>query len=90
MSLCGTDQHKKQMLLRLRKIEGQVRGLHNMVEQDRNCIEVLRQITSVSGALRGVWSELVGEHMRGCVTRAVQTDDNDIIDELIDHLKKIR
>jgi DNA-binding FrmR family transcriptional regulator len=90
MSLCGTDQNKKQLLLRLRKIEGQVRGLHKMVEQDRNCIEVLRQITSVTGALRGVWTELVGEHLRGCVTRAVQTDDHAIIDELIDHLRKIR
>ena len=90
MSLCGSDEHKKRMLLRLRKIEGQVRGLHNMVEQDRNCIEVLRQITSVTGALRGVWTEVVGDHLRGCVSRAAQENDHAIIDELIDHLHKIR
>lgn len=59
-------------------------------EQDRNCIEVLRQITLVTGALRGVWTELVGEHLRGCVTRAVQDDDYGIIDEFIEHLRKIR
>lgn len=90
MSLCGTEQQKQQMLLRLRKIEGQVRGLHKMVEQDHNCIEILRQITSVHGALRGVWSEVVGEHLRGCVTRAAQDHDHVIIDELIEHLKKMR
>ena len=90
MSLCGSDEHKKRLLLRLRKIEGQVRGLHNMVEQDRNCIEVLRQITSVTGALRGVWTEVVGDHLRGCVSQAAQANDHAIIDELIDHLHKIR
>lgn len=90
MSLCGTDQDKKRLLGRLKKIEGQVRGLQAMVEKDRPCIEVLRQITSVNGALRGVWTQLVGDHLRGCVSRAALHKDQTIIDELIDHLQKIR
>lgn len=90
MSLCGTNQDKERLVSRLRRIEGQVRGLCGMVEQDRDCIEVLQQITSVSGALRGVWVQMVGDHLRGCIARAAMEQDDKLIDELIDHLQKIR
>lgn len=90
MSLCGTDQDKERLVSRLRRIEGQVRGLCGMVEQDRDCIEVLQQITSVSGALRGVWTQIVGDHLRGCIAKAAMDRDDLLIDELIEHLQKIR
>jgi DNA-binding FrmR family transcriptional regulator len=90
MSLCGTDQDKERLVSRLRRIEGQVRGLCGMVEQDRDCIEVLQQITSVSGALRGVWMQIVGDHLRGCIAKAAMDQDDKLIDELIEHLQKIR
>lgn len=90
MSLCGTDQDKERLINRLRRIEGQVRGLSNMVEKDRDCIEVLQQITSATGALRGVWMQVVGDHLRGCVTKAAIDNDEKLIDELIEHLHKIR
>lgn len=90
MSLCGTDQDKERLVSRLRRIEGQVRGLCGMVEQDRDCIEVLQQITSVSGALRGVWVQMVGDHLRGCIAKATMDQDDKLIDELIEHLQKIR
>ena len=90
MSLCGTDQDKERLVNRLRRIEGQVRGLCNMIESDRNCMEVLQQITSATGALRGVWLQVVGDHMRGCVSRAAADNDENLIDELIEHLQKIR
>ncbi|MHB8708074.1 MAG: metal-sensitive transcriptional regulator [Desulfuromonadales bacterium] len=90
MSLCGTDQDKERLVSRLRRIEGQVRGLCGMIEQDRDCIEVLQQITSVSGALRGVWVQIVGDHLRGCIAKAAMDQDEKLIDELIEHLQKIR
>lgn len=90
MSLCGTDQDKERLVSRLRRIEGQVRGLCGMVEQDRDCIEVLQQITSVSVALRGVWVQMVGDHLRGCIAKAAMDQDDKLIDELIEHLQKIR
>jgi len=90
MSLCGTIEGKKRLQSRLNKIEGQVRGINRMIEQDRDCIEVLRQINSINGALKGVWSQLVEYHLKGCVTRAVQDHDETIIDELIEHLQKMR
>lgn len=90
MSLCGTDQDKKRLIGRLRKIEGQVRGLCGMVDADRDCIEVLRQIASVSGALKGVWTQVVGDHLKGCISKAVLENDQSLIDELVEHLQKIR
>jgi len=90
MSLCGTDQDKERIVKRLRRIEGQVRGLAAMVEQDQDCIEVLRQINSVTGALRGVWTQVIGDHLRGCIAKSIADHDEKLIDELMDHLGKIR
>lgn len=75
---------------RLRRIEGQVRGLCTMVEEDKDCIEVLRQINSVTGALRGVWTQVIGDHLRGCIAKSLVDHDELLIDELMEHLRKIR
>jgi DNA-binding FrmR family transcriptional regulator len=90
MSLCGTDQDKERVVKRLRRIEGQVRGLSTMVEQDKDCIDVLRQINSVTGALRGVWTQVIGDHLRGCIAKSMIDHDEKLIEELMDHLQKIR
>ncbi|MFV0435825.1 MAG: metal-sensitive transcriptional regulator [Desulfopila sp.] len=92
MALCGTDQDKERLLKRLNRIEGQVRGLGKMIENDRDCIEVLRQIVSVSGAVRGVWIQVVGDHLRGCIKNATlqEQESDQLIDELIEHFGKIR
>lgn len=90
MSLCGSDQDKERLLQRLRRVEGQVRGLCSMIEHDRDCMEVLQQIASVSGALRGIWLQVVGDHLRGCVSQAVLEKDDKLVDELLQHLQKLR
>ena len=92
MALCGTDQDKERLIKRLNRIEGQVRGLSSMVKNDRDCIEVLRQVVSVSGAIRGVWTQMVGDHLRGCIQKATIHDDNrdQLIEELVEHLGKLR
>ena len=59
-------------LRRLRRIEGQVRGLHKMVEEDRYCADILVQVSSVQEALRGVAQELLRHHLRHCVTSVIQ------------------
>ncbi len=92
MSLCGTDQDKERLIKRLSRVEGQVKGLQKMIANDDNCIDVLRQITSASGALRGVWTQVVGDHIRGCVQRGINDNDNseELIQQLLDHLTKIK
>ncbi len=90
MAKCRNESEKRRMLARLKRIEGQVRGLQNMFEQDKPCIEVLRQIASVSGALHGVWTQAVSDHLKGCITNALVKKDEKLVDELIEHLKKIK
>lgn len=61
---------KKRNLARLKRIEGQVRGLQRMVEEDRYCADILGQIAAVHEALRGVGKELMRNHLKHCVARA--------------------
>lgn len=68
-------QIKSASLVRLRRIEGQVRGLQKMVEDERYCADVLAQIASVQEALRSVGRELLRNHLRHCVTDTLRKDD---------------
>ena len=67
----GYTQDKAAVLTRLKKIEGQARGIHKMVEDDRFCIDVLQQISAITRALQGVAIHLLDEHLRHCVVNAV-------------------
>lgn len=78
----GYTSQKEDVLGRLRRIEGQVRGLQGMVEGDRYCIDILTQVASVSKALQAVALNLLDGHMRHCVVEAAQEgDDGEKIDE---------
>jgi CsoR family transcriptional regulator, copper-sensing transcriptional repressor len=78
---------KERNLKRLRRIEGQVRGLQRMVEEERYCAEVLTQIASVHEALRGVGRELMRNHLKHCAAGAIRAGEDSaeaMYDELID------
>jgi CsoR family transcriptional regulator, copper-sensing transcriptional repressor len=75
-------------LVRLRRIEGQVRGVQRMLEDDRYCVDVLHQIESVQQALRGVARELLRDHLTHCATRAF-TEGGDARAEVIDELVEL-
>jgi DNA-binding FrmR family transcriptional regulator len=68
----GYAENKAAVLTRLRRVEGQVRGLQRMVEDDRYCIEVLEQISAASRALQAVALQLLDDHMAHCVADAVR------------------
>ena len=70
--MVGYSSSKDDVLLRLRRIEGQVRGLQRLVDEDTWCIDVLTQISSVTKALQGVGVGLLDDHIRHCVREAVQ------------------
>lgn len=76
----GYDSDKDAYLRRLRRIEGQVRGLQRMVDEDTYCIDVLTQISAVTRALQGVAVGLLDDHMRHCVADAV-SEGGDLADE---------
>jgi CsoR family transcriptional regulator, copper-sensing transcriptional repressor len=76
---------------RLRRIEGQVRGIQKMIEEDRYCADVLTQISSVHEALRSVGRELMRNHLKHCATTAIRGSDGDaeaMYDELVDLMYK--
>lgn len=78
-------------LKRLRRIEGQVRGLQRMVEGDRYCADIMTQISSVHEALRGVGRELMRNHLRHCATTAIRAGDDTaetMYDELVEMMYK--
>ncbi len=67
----GYEMTKEQLLNRLRRVEGQIRGLQQMVEADRYCIDVLTQISAVTKALQSVAVGMLDDHLRHCVADAV-------------------
>jgi DNA-binding FrmR family transcriptional regulator len=71
----GYTATKDDLQKRLRRIEGQVRGLQRMVDEDTYCIDVLTQVAAVTKALQGVALGLLDDHMRHCVSEAVRADD---------------
>jgi DNA-binding FrmR family transcriptional regulator len=73
----GYTMNRSDYLTRLRRIEGQVRGLQRMIENDEYCIDVLTQLSSVTAALQGVAIGLVDEHLRHCVVRAAAETSED-------------
>ncbi|HWC68406.1 MAG TPA: metal-sensitive transcriptional regulator [Acidimicrobiales bacterium] len=79
----GYTMHKDDYLKRLRRIEGQVRGLQRMIEEDTYCIDVLTQVSAATKALQSVAVGLLDEHVRHCVRNAA-TDDPARADELVD------
>ena len=83
------QEEKKKLLNRLRRIEGQVRGLQAMVEADAYCNDVLTQSAAVNAAINAFNRELLAEHLRTCVTRDLQNGHEEIVDELAATLQKL-
>jgi DNA-binding FrmR family transcriptional regulator len=71
VAVVGYDSNKDDLLRRLRRVEGQVRGIAQMVESDRYCIDVLTQVAAATKALQSVAVGLLDDHLRHCVTDAV-------------------
>jgi CsoR family transcriptional regulator, copper-sensing transcriptional repressor len=75
VSVPGYTDDKAAVLARLKRIEGQIRGLQRMVEDDTYCIDVLTQVSAATKALQSVAVQLLDDHLRHCVTHAIQSDD---------------
>ena len=88
--LCGTEARpmmteevRREVLLRLRKISGQVQGISKMVEDDRFCVDVLQQLSAVSSAVESTSKVVVRNYLERCVTDAINGGDPLIYDELM-------
>ena len=95
---CGTSSRKAiavdptikaANLRRLRRIEGQVRGLQRMIEEDRYCADVMTQISSVHEALRSVGRELMRNHLKHCAAEAIRSGDDARADAMYEELVEL-
>ena len=84
-----SDEAKKALLTRLKRIEGQVRGLQGMVEKNAYCPDILIQVSAVTSALNSFSRQLLSSHIRGCVRRDIINGDDGTIDELCQLLQRL-
>ena len=84
-----TAEERKKLINRLSRIEGQIRGIRAMVENDAYCNDILTQSAAVNAAVNAFSRELIGSHLKGCVARDLRDGNEDVIDELLDTLKKM-
>jgi len=86
---CSYSENKINLLRRLRRIEGQIKGIQRMIEDEKYCADILVQIAAVRAALNKVGLIIFEDHTKGCVAEAIQNDNGDKkVHELIDVLSK--
>ena len=84
-----TGKEYKDMINRLSRIEGQVRGIKNMVEKDAYCTDILVQVAAVNAALNSFNRVLLANHIKTCVSQDIRDGKEETVDELIQTLKKL-
>lgn len=84
-----SEDERKKLIARLNRIEGQIRGLKNMVETDAYCNDILTQAAAATSALNGFSKEVLSRHMHTCVAQDIRQGNDEVIDELMDTLLKL-
>ena len=77
---------KVALIKRLKRIEGQVKGIQKMVEEERYCVDILVQISAIRSAINKVGSIILENHIKGCVTESIKHDDMEITEQTIQEL----
>ncbi len=84
-----SEKETKDLITRLNRIEGQVRGVKNMVEEERYCVEILNQVSAIQAALNSFNKELLENHIHSCVVNDIRAGNDDVVEELCETIKKI-
>lgn len=84
-----SDEEFKSLMNRLKRIEGQVRGVEKMLENDAYCPDILTQVSAINSALNSFNKELLASHMKSCVVNDIRAGKDEVIDELVITLQKI-
>ena len=83
------DTEKKDLINRLKRIEGQVRGVEGMLENGAYCTDILMQVCAITSALNSFNKVLLGNHVKTCVAENIRSGNDDVIDELVTTLQKL-
>lgn len=84
-----SEKEHKDMINRLSRIEGQIRGIKGMIEKDAYCTDILTQVAAVNAALNSFNKVLLAEHIKTCVTRDIREGKEETVDELVATLQKL-
>ena len=77
------------LITRLNRIEGQVRGVKKMLEEDRYCVDILTQVSAISNGLNAFNKKLLANHIKSCVVNDIRAGDDSVVDELCETLQKL-
>ncbi|WP_230397539.1 metal-sensing transcriptional repressor [Novisyntrophococcus fermenticellae] len=83
------DLEYKKLIHRLNRVEGQVRGVKTMVEEERYCVDILNQVAAIQSALNAFNRELLTNHIKTCVVDDIKEGDEQVVDELCDTIRKL-
>ena len=86
---CREEKEFKDLINRLSRIEGQIRGIKGMLEKDAYCVDVILQVSAVNAALSAFSRELLSEHIKSCVVNDIRSGNDETAQELVDTLQKI-
>ena len=84
-----TDEEVRRLTHRLSRIEGQIRGLKEMLQSDAYCIDILVQVSAATAALNSFSKELLATHIKTCVAENIRQGNNEVVDELVCVLQKL-
>lgn len=84
-----TEEEKKYFTSRLNVIEGQIRGIKQMIEEERYCDEILVQLSAVNNSLKSVGTKLLKNHLETCVVNDIKNDNLDILDDVMDLFSRL-
>lgn len=85
-----TEKGKKELYNRIKRMKGQLEGIERMIGEDRYCGDILIQISALEGALRNFGYNILSEHMHSCVADEIKEGNEEIIDETVELVKKLR
>lgn len=85
-----TEEEKKKLTKRLNIIEGQIRGVKQMIDDDRYCADILIQLSAINKSLESVENFVLESHIKSCVSNEIQAGNTDIIDEVMELFKRLR
>ena len=85
-----TEEEKKNLTKRLNIIEGQIRGINQMIEDDRYCNDVLIQISAVIKSLQTLGNSILENHLKTCVVHDIQNEDLDVLEDVMNLIKKLQ
>ncbi|PKM93701.1 MAG: CsoR family transcriptional regulator [Firmicutes bacterium HGW-Firmicutes-1] len=84
-----TEKQRNDLITRLNRVEGQVRGIKGMIEKDVYCDDILHQISAVQAALKSVSKLVLQSHMQSCLVERIRSGDEDVVDEILNTIGKM-